>query len=226
MKNLKKLLVLALVAIMALSVVACGGNEDDDEGNNPAERPTPKINVVDVSAEQMNNYYVAYTVTKAGEMVQDENGNYVEKTDATSYIEIGYSSVVLSSKDGGTSYALGSTQCFQNTGAIETTPQSVFGVHLNYEKSELENKGKETVAGKECTHYYFKNGLMQYNMYVDESFGTTGICLKFVAEGYNPQTIEVTELKFGCINTEEGYSFVDFQSKVATPAPASDAPAA
>ncbi len=223
MKNLKKLLVLALVAIMALSVVACNGDEDEEGGNAPAERPTPKVNVVDVSAEQLNNYYVAYTVTKAGEMIQDAEGNYVEKTDATNYVEIGYSSVVLSSKDGGTSFTLGSMQCFQNTGAIETTPQGIFGIHLNYEKSELENKGKETVAGKECTHYYFKNGLMQYNMYVDESFGSTGICLKFVAEGYNPQTIEVTELKFGCINSEEGYNFVDFQSKVATPAPADDA---
>lgn len=224
MKNLKKLLVFAMVAIMALMVVACGGNGEEEA--TPKPRVTPKINVVDISAEQMNNYYVAYTVTKAGEMIQDENGNYVEKTDATNYVEIGYSSVVLSSKDGGTSFTLGSSQCFQNTGAIETTPQSVFNVHMNYEKSELENKGKVTVAGKECTHYYFKNGLMQYNMYVDESFGSTGICLKFVAEGYNPQTIEVTELKFGCINTDAGYEFVNFQSKVATPAPASEAPAA
>ncbi len=224
MKNLKKLLVFAMVAIMALMVVACGDNGGEEP--TPAARVTPKLNVIDISAEQMNNYYVAYTVTKAGEMIQDENGNYVEKKDATGYVEVGYSSVVLTSKDGGESFTLGSAQCFQNIGAIETTPQSVFNIHLNYEKSELENKGKETVAGKECTHYYYKNGLMQYNMYVDETFGSTGICLKFVAEGYNPQTIEVTELKFGCINNEDGYKFADFQAKVATPAPPSEAPAA
>jgi len=63
-------------------------------------------------------------------------------------------------------------------------------------------------------------------MYVDETFGTTGICLKYEAVGYAPQVIEVTELKFGVINNEEGYEFATFQSKQATPAPVEEAPAA
>ena len=223
MKTLKTLLVLALAVAMVLSFAACGGN------NEPATmtpRPTPKPTTVDISAEQLNNYYVAYTVTKAGELVLDENGQYVEKKDATTFVEVGYSSVVLVSDDGGESFQVGSTQCFNSAADITTQPKSVFSVHMNYEKSELENKGTETVAGKECTHYYYKNGLMEVHMYVDETFGASGICLKYEAVGYMPQTIEVTDLKFDVVNVEEGYKFVNFQSKVATPAPVEEVPAA
>ncbi len=223
MKTLKTLLVLALAVAMVLSFAACGGN------NEPATmtpRPTPKPTTVDISAEQLNNYYVAYTVTKAGELVLDENGQYVEKKDATTFVEVGYSSVVLVSEDGGESFQVGSTQCFNSAADITTQPKSVFSVHMNYEKSELENKGTETVAGKECTHYYYKNGLMEVHMYVDDTFGTSGICLKYEAVGYMPQTIEVTELKFDVVSVEEGYEFANFQSKVATPAPAEEVPAA
>ena len=223
MKNLMKLVVLALAAVMVLSFAAC---EKDPDGAQATPRPTPKSKVVDISAEQMNNYYVAYTVTKAGEMIQDEAGNWIEKKDATSYVEVGYSSVVLNSEDGGESFTVGSAQCFQSVSGIENQPKSVFSVHMNYEKDQLEKKGTETVAGKECTIYYFKSGPMEINMYVDESFGTTCMCLKYVVTGYMPQTIEVTELKFGAINAEDGYEFVNFQSKVATPAPAEEAPAA
>lgn len=217
MKTLKTLLVLALAATMVLSFAACGGN---DEQPSLTPRPTPKPTTVDISAEQLNNYYVAYTVTKAGELVLDENNQYVEKKDATNYVEVGYSSVVLVSEDGGASFKVGSTQCFNSTADITTQPKSIFSVHMNYDKAELENKGTETVAGKECTHYYFKNGLMEVHMYVDETFGTSGICLKYEAVGYMPQTIEVTDLKFDVVNVEEGYEFVTFQSKVATPEPA------
>ena len=220
MKTLKKILVLMLALAMVLSFAACG--KDGDDTNNPAAtpRPTAKNYTVDISAEQLNNYYVAYTVTKAGELVLDENNQYVEKKDATNYVEVGYSSVVLVSEDGGASFKVGSTQCFNSTADITTQPKSIFSVHMNYDKAELENKGTETVAGKECTHYYFKNGLMEVHMYVDETFGTSGICLKYEAVGYMPQTIEVTDLKFDVVNVEEGYEFVTFQSKVATPEPA------
>lgn len=223
MKTLKTLLVLALAVAMVLSFAACG---DSNEPATMTPRPTPKPTTVDISAEQLNNYYVAYTVTKAGELVLDENGQYVEKKDATTFVEVGYSSVVLVSEDGGESFQVGSTQCFNSTSDITTQPKSVFSVHMNYEKSELENKGTETVAGKECTHYYYKNGLMEVHMYVDDTFGTSGICLKYEAVGYMPQTIEVTDLKFDVVNVEEGYEFVNFQSKVATPAPAEEVPAA
>ncbi len=223
MKHFVKFIVFALVAVMLFAFTACGQDPADDTQATP--RPTPKANTVDINAEQMNNYYVAYTVTKPGEMVLDENNQYVEKKDATNYVEVGYSSVVLNSEDGGESFSVGSSQCFSSTSAIENQPKSVFSVHMNYAKDQLENKGTETVAGKECTVYYFKSGPMEINMYVDESFGSTGICLKYVVTGYMPQTIEVTELSFGVINTE-GYEFVNFQSKVATPAPAEEAPAA
>lgn len=224
MKTFGKLLVLALAFVMVLSFAACG--EDPNAGSAATPRPIPKLYIVDISPEQSSNYYVAYTVTKSGEMVQDENGNYVEKKDATSMVEVGYSGLVLESADGGQSYKLGTTQCFNSTSSIETQPKSVFSVHMNYDKAQLENKGTATVAGKECTHYYYKNGLMEINMYVDETFGTTGMCLKYEAVGYMPQTIEITELKFGVVNSEPGYEFVNFQSKVATPEPAEEAPAA
>ena len=223
MKTLKTLLVLVLAVAMLFSFAACDENEVPP---TLTPRPTPKLTTVDISAEQLNNYYVSYTVKKAGNLVLDENGQYVEKTDASNFVEVGYSNVALESKDGGESFNVSSTQCFNSTADITTQPRSIFSVHMNYEKDELENKGTETVAGRECTHYYFKNGLMVVNMYVDETFGSTGICLKYVAEGYMPQTIEVTDLKFGVVNVEEGYEFDNFQSKVATPAPAEQAPAA
>ena len=227
MKTFRNLLVLVLALTMVLSLAACDGSEDE-AGITP--RPTPKLYTVDISAEELNNYYVAYTVTKSGEMVQDESGNYVEKKDATNFVEIGYSSIVLSSENGGETFVAGSTQCFNSTADISTQPKSLFSVHMNYEdakkEGKLENKGTETVAGKDCTHYYYKNGLMEVHMYVDESFGSTGMCLKYEAVGYMPQTIEVTELKFGVINTEEGYEFVNYQTKVATPEPVEEAPAA
>lgn len=218
MKNFKKFVVLALAVAMAFSMIACEGN--GNSGVQATPRPTPKPNVVDISAEQLNNYYVAYTVTKAGEMILDENNNYVEKTDATNYVEMGYSGTVVTSNDGGETFSVGSGQCFQSIASIEKQPRSIFSIHMNYEKDQLENKGTETVAGKQCTIYYFKSGPMEINMYVDESFGTTGMCLKYVVTGYMPQTIEVTDIKFGDISEE------DFMAKLPTPAPAEDAPAA
>ena len=234
MKTLKKILVLVLALALVFSFVACDGEETPaNQDANQTEvkrtpRPTPKPQIVDITAEQLNNYYVAYSVTKtdATVMVQDENGNYVPKTEAANYVEVGFSNLVLESKDGGETFAIGGSQCFNSTADITQYPKTIFNVHMNYEKAELENKGTETVAGKECTHYYYKNGLLEAHMYVDETFGTTGICLKYEAVGYAPQVIEVTELKFGVINNEEGYEFATFQSKQATPAPVEEAPAA
>ncbi len=207
--------------------------EDKKENKNPfggssiemelpevaTPKPTPRPTIVSIDADKLNNYYVAYTVTKQGEKVPEDNGYYIKASKVTNYVEIGYSSVVLFSSDGGNSYSVGASQCFTSTESIQSNPKSIFSVHLNYEKSQLQKKGTATVAGTDCTVYYYKEGLVEILMYVDESFDSTGICLKYESIGYNPQTIEVTEIKFGVINSTPGYDFITFHSKVATPAP-------
>ncbi len=227
MKTLKKILVLMLALAMVLSFAACG--KDGDDTNNPTAtpRPTAKTYTVDITVAQLNNYYVAYKLEKGTtDMELDENGNYVEKTEAKDYIEVGYENQVLVSSDGGVNFSVAAQPCFNSTADIGSSPMSVFNVHLNYEDGQLEKKGTETVAGRECTIYSFKNGPMEINMYVDETFGSTGICLKYVAKGpLAPQTIEVTELKFGAIDSEPGYEFTTFMSKVPTPEPTEEAAA-
>ncbi len=236
MKTLKKILVLVLALALVFSFVACGEEATEDgsvqgqvtqEQTGAKRTPKPELaaTVVDISAEQLNNYYVAYTVVKsdATQMEQDENGNYVPKTENLSFVEVGFSNLALKSNDGGTSFTIGNTQCFNSTADITQHPESIFSVHMNYKEDQLENKGTATVAGKECTIFYYKNGLMERTMYVDKSFGSTGMCLKYEETGLTTQTIEITELKFGVINTEPGYEFVNFQSKQATPVPADPA---
>ncbi len=207
MKTLKKLMLLALAVIMVFSMVACGGNENEDNNDaTPTPKPTPKVLVCDVDNDQLMNYYVKYTVT--------------ENDKTTEFVEVGYSNIILKSEDGGESFriaALGQA-CFTLTDA--DIDASFFSAHLRYDKDQFENQGTENVAGKDCTHYFFKNGLFKYHIYVDETFNTTGMTLKFVDEktdhtgAIKAKTIEVKEIKFDVINKEAGYNFTDFNDRI------------
>lgn len=201
MKTLKKIVLLALAVIMVLSMVACQPKPDPNEGT-PTPKPTPALLVCDVTDDQLMNYYVKYTVT--------------ENNETKECVEVGYSNIVLKSEDGGESFKVFSLDqaCFTLSNA--DVDASFFSAHLRYEKDQFENKGTENVAGKDCTHYFFKNGLFKYHLYVDENFNTTGITLKFVDEKTDfegnptPKTLEVKELLFGVIDKQDGYSFSEF----------------
>ena len=220
MKTFKRIMVLALAVIMVLSMVACGKTETAE--NNPTNKPatvTPRTYICDVTAGQINNYIVKYTVTRT-ETLADADGVYRDQEVTTKNVEVGYSAIILTSQNDGETFKVGNASSFTISDANDT--RSFFAAHMRYNKDQLENKGTEVINGVTTTHYYFKNGLIKIHLYVDESFGTTGMTVKYVDEGMNKQTIEITELKFDVISKEEGYDFVDFQSKVAvdTPAPA------
>lgn len=202
MKTLKKIVLLALAVIMVFSMVACDQGNTDKGEETP--KPTPQVLVCDLDATQLNNYYVKYTVTEPA-----EDGSTV----TTTYVEVSYSGVILTSADGGETFTIAATgqSSFALTDA--NLDASFFAAHLRYNKDQLENQGNETVAGISCTHYFFKNGLFKYHIYVDESFNTTGMTLKFVDEktdhmgNLTTKTIAVESILFDVINKQEGYSF-------------------
>ena len=209
MKTLKKIVLLALAVIMVFSMVACNEKPQNTDGpaGDPTPKPTPALLICDVDATQLNNYFVKYTVTEP-----DADGT----TKSTTYVEVSYSGIILTSVDGGQTYTLSATgqSCFTVTST--NLDASLFSRHLLYSKDQLENQGTENVAGVDCTHYFFKNGLFKYHFYVDESFGSTGMTLKFVDEqmdhmgNQKTKTIVVDELKFDVINKQDGYSFDSF----------------
>jgi hypothetical protein len=221
MKLFKRILVLALMAVMVLTMVACGGDKTDAGNNGPVAtpKPTPKLLICDLEPQQLTNYYVEYTVT--------ETIDGVETT--RNVVEVCYSTVILRSQDGGETFAydMSGVACFTVTDTAKES--SFFSSHIRYEKDQLQNKGTETVAGKECTYYYFKNGLFKYHMYVDETVGSTGMTLKYIDEKVDgngnilPTTIEVTKLEFGTMDTAK---FTEYTTKVVTPATAEPAPEA
>lgn len=209
MKTFKKIVLLALAVIMVFSMVACnekpqGGGE---QGGDPTPKPTPTLLVCDVDATQLNNYFVKYTVTETA-----ADGTSTTNT----FVEVSYSGIIITSADGGQTYTISATglSCFALTDA--NVDASVFSRHLIYTKDQLENQGTEKVAGIDCTHYFFKNGLFKYHLYVDESFNTTGMTLKFVDEkmdhmgNQSTKTITVDEIKFGSIDqdTFAGFNLV------------------
>ena len=81
------------------------------------------------------------------------------------------------------------------------------------------------VADLQTTHYYYKSGPMEINMYVNTDYD---VCLKYSRKGKDAIEMEVQELKFGVIG-QEGYKFEDYQARIATPEPTeapTEAPAA
>lgn len=209
MKTFKKIVLLALAVVMVFSMVACNEKPQggDQTGSDPTPKPTPALLICDVDATQLNNYYVSYNVTDVA-----TDGTTTTKK----YVEVSYSGIILTSADGGATFTISATgqSCFSLTDV--NNDGSVFSRHLLYSKDQLENQGTENVAGVDCTHYFFKNGLIKYHLYVDESFGTTGMNLKFVDEkmdhmgNQSTKTIVVEKLLFDVIDKQEGYSFDSF----------------
>ncbi len=207
MKTFKKIVLLALAVIMVFSMVACNETPSNTDPGEETPKPTPQVLICDLDATQLNNYYVSYTVTEPA-----ADGSTVTKK----YVEVSYSGVILTSTDGGETFTIAATgqSSFALTDA--NLDGSFFSSHLRYDKDQLENQGTETVAGISCTHYFFKNGLFKYHLYVDESFNTTGMTLKFVDErtdhmgNMSTKTIEVEKILFDVINKQEGYNFDSF----------------
>lgn len=208
MKTFKKIVLLALAVVMVFSMVAC--DKTPQGSNDPAEetpKPTPALLICDVDATQLNNYFVKYTVTEA-----TADG----ASTSTTYVEVSYSGVILTSNDGGQTYTISATGQSSFSLTDVNVDGSIFSRHLLYNKDQLEAQGTETVAGIETTHYFFKNGLFKYHFYVDETFGSTGMTLKFVDEkmdhmgNQSTKTIAVDEIKFDVINKQDGYSFDSF----------------
>ena len=212
MKAFKKIICLALIAVLALSIVACGKEKKPEK----TPKPTPEPIGLRLPDGAIENYYLEYTVIEpVAEEYTDEEGviqyKYYDKE--TKCVEVSYSSLILRSEDGGETFQFeaSSTPCF----AIVSTSDSrgTFSAYCSYKVAgrELENQGKQTVAGIECDVYHFKNGLMDITMYVDPE---TDMCMKYEAKNYQPKTVVIDTLKFGVIETA-GYEFVNYQSKVA-----------
>lgn len=206
MKTFKKIVLLALAVVMVFSMVACnktpqGGGQ---AGGDPTPKPTPAMLVCDIDPTQASNYFVKYSVT---ETVADGTST------TNTFVEVSFEGIILTSVDGGQTYTISATgqSCFSLTDV--NVDASVFSRHLLYTKDQFENQGTEKVAGIDCTHYFFKNGLFKYHFYVDESFNTTGMTLKFVDEkmdhmgNLNTKTIAVEEIKFGSIDEATFASF-------------------
>ncbi len=208
MKAFKKIMLLALAVIMVFSMVACNDTPDNTDEATPTPKPTPKVLACDVDQDQLNNYYVEFTITDGGETKK--------------IIELGYSAVILRSEDGGETFNVVPSGQASFTLTDAYNDSSFFSSHLRYEKNQFENQGTETVAGKECTHYFFKNGLFKYHFYVDESFNTTGMTLKFVDEKVDvtgaslTKTIVVEKILFDVIDQDPAYSFASFSDKIPT----------
>ncbi len=231
MKNFKKLLVLALAFVLVLSLAACGPEEDPDEDAEATVAPY-KNGITDV---QLGNYYIKYNVTQLvikedeeGDPVADENGTYIQEEKTTTYVEVGYQGLYLKSTDGGETFQFdtAATPCFSVVS--QSDPRGLFSSFAQFtgNTDKLSELGKETVAGLETTHYQYKSGLYNYHMYVNDEYQVT---LKYVNEGtmnVELKNMEVLELSFGTINADGGYDFAEFQAKVVTPAPATEAPEA
>ena len=224
MKNLKKLFVMLLVGAMAFSLVACNNGEGDGVEVTPTVPPVYKDTTSGLSDTELSNYFLKFSATQSV-TEPDENGNMVTQEKTTNYIEVGYSGLYLISQDGGESFNVAGTSSFGVSS--QTSVFGTFSAHKQYEASgaEMDNQGEETVADLQTTHYYYKSGPMEINMYVNADYD---VCLKYSREGKDAIKMEVQELKFGVIG-QDGYKFEDFQNRIATPEPTeevTEAPAA
>ncbi|MBR2860386.1 MAG: hypothetical protein IKB86_00915 [Clostridia bacterium] len=213
MKNFKKLIGVMLIAVIAFAMVACDGN---GKGGNPTPLPTIKPTPVSLAAkiteEQLNNYYVTYEITtKVTE--QDKNGVWGEHDDVLKCVEAGLDGATVKSTDNAVSFKYDDNGNSSFLITETTNRNSFFSAHNRYKLDELENKGTETVAGFETTHYYYENGLYKVHMWVANDFDLT---LKFEDWGYAKFSAEVKELTFGEVTEED---FLDYAARVATPVP-------
>ncbi len=220
MKILKSLFVAMLVVVMAFSMVACGGNGGEAGGTaQPTVKPTPVSMAVKLTQEQMNNYYVEFDIVEKGAMEQDKDGNYVEVEKTTSIVELGLDGIILRSVNGGQTFGLDASGNISMLSVedISKDKKAFFSAHKKYFQNpeDLENKGTETVCGMETTHYFYKNGLFNIHMWVNEELDMT---VKFEDEGYYKFKAEIKKIEFGAINTP-GYMFDDFKAKIPTPKP-------
>ena len=216
MKKAIKVIGLALsAALIVASFAACKDNKGGDTNSPKATiAPTPTI-----PAALLSNYVVKYTVVEnVTENVKHDDGttslDTFDKT--TNYVQIGYQGMYFNSSDGGETYQMGDVSVF----GIEsqTDPRGFFSAFnkLANADAKLENMGNEKVAGYDTTHYHYKNGLFNYDLYVSDELCLT---LKYVSNSDPKKSLVVTELLQGAVESQEGWSFADIQSKVVTPAP-------
>lgn len=221
MKKAIKVIGLALSAMLIVaSFAACNNNKGGADATPRATAvPTPTI-----PGTLLSNYVVKYSVTETvTENVTKEDGttslDTFEKT--TNYVQVGYQGMYFNSTDNGETYSMGDASVF----AIEsqTDPRGFFTAHnkLLSSTEKVENLGNETVAGHETTHYHYKNGLFDYDLYVSDELCLT---LKYVSNSEPKKSLVVTEILEGAVDSQDGWSFIDIQGKVVTPAP-TEAPA-
>lgn len=222
MKKAIKVIGLALsAALIVTSFAACGDEPGNEVNNSPKATiaPTPTI-----PGPLLSNYVVKYTVTETvTENVQKEDGSEALETfeKSTNYVQVGYQGMYFNSTDDGATYSIGDASVF----AVEsqTDPRGFFTAHnkLLTSTDKVENLGEETVAGHKTTHYHYKNGLFDYDLYVSDELCLT---LKYVSNSEPKKSLVVTEILEGAVDSQEGWSFTDINNKVVTPAP-TEAPA-
>ncbi len=218
MKKAIKVIGLALsAALIVASFAACGGDKNPGATNSPkaTAQPTPTI-----PGTLLSNYVVKYTVTETvTENVEKEDGSKQYETfeKTTNYVQVGYQGMYFNSTDGGETYTMGDASVF----AVEsqTDPRGFFTAHnkLLTSTEKVENLGEDTVAGHKTTHYHYKNGLFDYDLYVSDELCLT---LKYVSNAEPKKSLVVTEILEGAVDSQDGWNFIDIQGKVVTPAPA------
>lgn len=231
MKNIKKLLVLLLAAVMVFSLVACGGdgndvnqgNENNDSGIRGDEGTSIDRNV-GLTEEQLENYIVEFTVT---EPASEEDGDKVIETTKKFYasevaFEGGYRHS-LNADNENAIYGARDNSCFTYT--EQDDYRGWFAAHKQYigdgvNEDKLTLIGEEKIADFDTKHYEFKMGIFDIHFWVCEEYDLT-VKYENYEKDFNTMEfvlkngLEVTKLEFGTVE------FADFFA-LPTPAPAAD----
>lgn len=222
MKNLKKFLVLLLAAVMVFSLVACQPNDGNEGGkggsNGPDERGENAIERgVGLTAEQLENYCVEFTVTRPQSVLNKDN-KYVEEIKPFSAREVSFegyrhSTTMLLENP---FYTVRDNSCFTYTDQDDY--RGWFAAHKQYlgdERSEenITVIGEEKVAGFDTKHYEFKMGIYDIHFWVCEEYDLT-IKYEYKEKDFSKtpvefvlkKSLEVTKLEFGTMTHEDFYA--------------------
>lgn len=218
MKNLKKLLVLLLAAVMVFSLVACGGDKTGDNGDEGL-RDGDDVAIdrsVGLTEDQLANYDVSFTVTEPSSVEDEESGKVLEITTEFDVREISFEGY-LHSKNATSDdavYTYRDNSCFTYTD--QTDYRGWFAAHKQYlgdgiNEDKITLVGEETVAGFATKHYQFKMGIYDIHFWVCEEYDLT-VKYEYYEKDFNTMQfvlkkgLEVTKLEFGTVTLADFFA--------------------
>ena len=215
MKNLKKLLVLLLAATMVFSLVACGGNDSTDTGNNDDKRgdSNPIDRTVGLTEEQLENYNVEFTVNRPQSIHDEVSDKYMEIVEPFYAREVsfeGYRHSTNATSDNAL-YTPRDNSCFTYTDQDDY--RGWFAAHKQYTGDDVNADkltliGEEKIAGLDTKHYQFKMGIYDIHFWVCEEYDLT-IKYEYYEKDFNTmqfvlkKSLEVTKLEFGTVTLND-----------------------